>query len=344
MPNRDIIVVGASAGGVSALKEFVQFLPPDLNASIFIVLHISPYSPSQLPEILSRSGPLEATHPKDGEEIKRGHIYIAPPDHHLILESDNRIAVKKGPKENRFRPSVDALFRSAALIYRSRVIGVVLSGLLDDGTSGMWNIKRCGGIAIVQDTEEAMHPSMPQNVMQYVDVDYVSSASEMGTLLIELIAQKASKKPDLSIEDMQLLKMEVFKAATRDNAFEIGILEMGELTTFTCPECHGALVSITEGQMIRFRCHTGHAYTTSTLLASVTSSVEEKLWEAMRALEETNMLLDKIANHYSTIGNATAAKKFKEKADEIKERARVVHDSVFTQELMSEDIRFDKEQ
>jgi len=339
MPKCNIIVVGASAGGVSALTDFVKSLPQDLPVSVFIVLHTPPYSPSHLPQILTRAGALKATHAEDGEQIEQGRIYIAPPDHHLLLEKGNRMIVKKGPKENGFRPCVDALFRSAAYIYGSRVVGVVLSGMLDDGTSGMWAIKRRGGITIVQHPEDAMYPSMPQNVMQYVAVDHVTPVAKMGALIGALVMQKAAKNPDLTKEEMKLLKMEVI-IATRGDAFEIGILEMGQLTTFTCPECHGALVSIFEGQMIRFRCHTGHAYTTSSLLAGVTQSVEEKLWEAMRALEETTMLLNQIGAHYKEIGNVQASKLFIKKGKEIAMRTKIVHDSVFTQELMSEDMRF----
>ncbi|HYO21542.1 MAG TPA: chemotaxis protein CheB [Flavisolibacter sp.] len=339
MAKRDIIVVGTSAGGVEALLSFVKSLPRGLNASVFIVLHLSPFSTSNLPRILSRAGHLPAVHAKDGEKMEQGKIYIAPPDHHVILEKGNKMTVSKGPKENRFRPSVDALFRSAALIYGPRVIGVVLSGLLDDGTSGMWNIKRNGGVAIVQDPEDALFPSMPENVMQYVNVDHILSAGGMGGLLVTLAAEKAPKRPDLTREEMELLKMEVV-IASRDNAFEMGILEMGALTTFACPECKGALVSIDEGKMIRFRCHTGHAFTTSTLLAGITTQVEEKLWEAMQSLEATSMLLRQITQHYQSTGNTRAAKEFKQRADDIAKRARVIHDSVFTQELMSEDLRF----
>ncbi len=341
MAKQDIIVIGASAGGIPALTELVKSLPANLDASVFIVLHISPYSPGILDRILSKSGPIVATYPADGEVIKRGHIYIAPPDHHLLLEKGNKVAVKKGPKENKFRPSVDALFRSAALIYGPRVIGIILSGMLDDGTSGMWNVKRCGGTAIVQDPLEAMYPSMPNNVIEYVESDYIIPIKEIDEVLIKLVGKKATKKPHMTKAEMELLKMEVI-IATHDNAFQLGILDKGVLTTFTCPECHGALVSITEGKMMRFRCHTGHAYTTSTLLAGVTSAVEETLWQAMRALEETNMLLNQISEHYKKVGNVAAAKKFKKKSIEVAKRARVVHDSVFTQQLMSEDIRFDK--
>jgi two-component system, chemotaxis family, protein-glutamate methylesterase/glutaminase len=343
MARRDIIVVGTSAGGVEALLNFVRSLPGELDASVFIVLHLSPFSSSNLPHILSRAGSLPAVQARDGEKIERSKIYIAPPDHHLILEKGGRMAVSKGPKENRFRPSVDALFRSAALVYGPRVIGIVLSGLLDDGTSGMWNIKRNGGIAIVQDPDEALFPSMIQNVMQYVEVDYTLPAAGIGGLMSKVVAEKAPKRPELTQENMELLKMEVV-IATHDNAFEMGILNMGELTTFSCPECKGALVSIGEGEMIRFRCHTGHAYTSSTLLAGVTIQIEEKLWEAMQALEATNMLLRQISEHYNKSGKKEAAKLFKQKADEIAKRARTIHDSVFTQELMSEDMRFEKKE
>jgi two-component system chemotaxis response regulator CheB len=341
MAKRDIIVVGASAGGVETLISFVKTLPKELDVSIFVVIHLSPFSTSNLPQILSRAGALKAVEAKDGDKIQKGMIYIAKPDHHMLLEKGDKIAVSKGPKENRFRPSVDALFRSAALIYGPRVTGIVMSGLLDDGTSGMWNIKRSGGLAVVQDPNEALFPSMPENVMQYVDVDYILPVVEIGELLGRLTTEKATKRPDMTKEEMDLLKMEVV-IASRGNAFEIGILEKGKLTTFACPECKGALVSITEGEMIRFRCHTGHAYTSSTLLAGITVQVEEKLWEAMQALESTAMLLRQISGHYTSLGYADSARQFKKKSNEIANRAKMIHDTVFTQELMSEDMRFER--
>jgi two-component system chemotaxis response regulator CheB len=340
MAKRDIIVMGASAGGVETLLKFIGTLPQNLDASVFIVLHLSPFSVSNLPAIMSRAGVLKATHPKDGEEIKPGHIYIAPPDHHLLLEKGHTVAVKKGPKENRFRPSIDALFRSAALIYGPRVIGVILSGLLDDGTSGMWNVRRCGGFTIVQDPADALYPSMPKNVLQYVDVDQMLPASEIGFVLSQLAGQKAPRRPKLTREYMKLLEMEVI-IASHDNAFELGILDKGQLTTFACPECKGALVSIKEGEIIRFRCHTGHAYTASNLLAGITQQVEEKLWEAMQGLEATNMLLKQISDQYKASGDQKTAGEFKKKAEEMIKRSKMIHDSIFTQDLLSEDKRLE---
>src|SRR5687768_11583472 len=162
-----IIVVGASAGGVTALQQFVSHLPADLDAALFVVLHIPAYAKSQLPDILSNAGPLKAVHPADGETVQKGIIYVAPNDHHLLLEGD-KVLVKKGPKENRFRPSIDALFRSAAVAYGKRTIGIVLSGLLNDGTSGLWAIKQSGGIAIIQSPDDAEYSEMPNNVKEYV--------------------------------------------------------------------------------------------------------------------------------------------------------------------------------
>jgi two-component system, chemotaxis family, protein-glutamate methylesterase/glutaminase len=340
MARHDIVVIGASAGGVTALTEFVKHLPKDFGGSIFIVLHISPYSPSYLPSILTQAGFLEATHPKDGEKIKKSHIYVAPVDHHMLLE-DTSILVKKGPKENRFRPSVDALFRSAAYVFGPRVIGIILTGLLNDGTSGLWSIKRLGGVTIVQDPDDADYPSMPTNALEYVEADHVLPVTQMGQLVSNLTKQrKKSPKPKITKRERELLKMEVV-IARQDNAFEMGILDMGVLTPFTCPECHGVLVKLVEGKTIRFRCHTGHAFTASALLSEVTKKIEDSLWQAMRGLEETSMLLNEIGNHFTKQGQRDVASMFTKKGEVTAQKAKVIHDYVFTQEQLSEDIRYE---
>ncbi len=338
MAKRDIIVVGASAGGITALKSFISSLPEDFTGSVFIVLHIPPYSETRLAWILNKVTKLKVTQPRDGEPISAGRIYVAANDHHLILE-EGKVIVKKGPKENRFRPSIDALFRSAAYVYGPRVIGIVLSGLLNDGTSGLWSVKRLGGVTIIQDPEEAEYPQMPNNVLEYVEVDHTLPVGEMGALLQTLSQEIAPKKIKLSPEEMKLMDMEVI-IATHDNAFEMGIIEMGELTSLTCPDCHGALARLVEGNIIRFRCHTGHAYTASTLLADVTTSVEALLWQAMRGMEETTLLLHDIETHLRGLGHRKQAAVFADKAEEASHRARIIHDSVFKQEQYSEDIRY----
>jgi len=337
MEKRDIIVMGASAGGVNALVDLVASLPADFDASIFLVLHVSPSSPSLLPDILSRSGPLKAKHPNDGEKIKPGNIYVAPPDHHLILDNDS-VLVKKGPKENRFRPSIDALFRSAAYMYGSRVIGIVLSGLMDDGTSGLWSVKRLGGVSIIQDPSDARFPDMPLNALEQVEVDYKLPVSEMASKLKKLISEPVKKSPAISSEEKKRFETEI-TIATQDNAFEMGILNMGDLTPFTCPECHGSLVSIQEGKRRRYRCHTGHAYTSSALLDSVTKTIEENLWNAVRGLEETVMLLENTGKQLEESGQKREAKQFLDKAKETRAKSHEIRKTIFEQERLSEDIK-----
>ncbi|MEI6945969.1 chemotaxis protein CheB [Paraflavisolibacter sp. H34] len=267
MEKRDIVVIGGSAGSVPALIEVVKVLPAGLQAAILIVMHVSPNVPSLLPQILSRAGTLPAAHARDGDLMETGRIYIAPPDRHLLLES-NQVLVKKGPKENRFRPSIDALFRSAAYSYGARVIGVVLSGLLDDGTSGLWAVKRMGGLSVVQEPEEALCASMPSNVLEYVEVDYTLPSAEIGRLLPRLTGEEGRLESQPLQEELKRLETEI-KIAAQQNAFDMGILNLGRPAPLTCPECHGALVELTEGNLTRYRCHTGHSFTQSSLLSGV---------------------------------------------------------------------------
>jgi two-component system chemotaxis response regulator CheB len=332
---RDLIVIGSSAGGLPALMEIISSLPADFPAAILVVQHIPPYTVSNLHHILDRLGPLQAVMAVDGDTIEPGKIYVAIPDHHLMVEQE-KIIVKRGPKENRFRPSIDALFRSAAYTYGSRVIGIVLSGVLDDGTSGLWSVKRLGGITIIQEPADALFPQMPLNAQEYVQIDYTVPASQIAALLGQLTTSIPGKKPKLSLKELKLLETEIVIAG-RDNAFEMGIIELGTLTPFTCPECHGALTELKEGKLIRFRCHTGHAYTISALLSEVSTNVEAILWQAMQGLEETTMLLTRLGQHFATNKQSSIAKVFFKKADSIKAHSQAVHDSVLAHELISGD-------
>jgi two-component system chemotaxis response regulator CheB len=338
MVKRDIVVIGASAGGVIALVDLFRSMPADFDGYLLVVQHLSPYSPSVLPQILSRSGPFKAEHPKDGDTLKKNTIYVAPPDHHLLIES-NKLIVKKGPKENRFRPSIDALFRSAAYNYGPRVIGVVLSGLMDDGTSGLWSIKRHNGLGVIQHPADAEFPSMPQNVMEFVDVDHAVPVSQMGALLHRLTNEPAPEAPVLEKRETELLRMEI-NIASHDNAFDMGLLEKGPFTPLTCPECNGALVLFTEGRIVRYRCHTGHAFTDSSLLAGVTKAVEENLWKTVRALEEAIIILQQSARQFEQAGKEETAALFYQKAKETHEQAHAIRKQIFKQERLSEDLRF----
>ncbi len=200
MPEHDIIVIGASAGGVETLMQLVHVLPANLPASVFIVLHIPAHSPSMLPQILGRAGVLTTSQPVDYQKIEARHIYVAPPDHHLLIEQ-GYMRVVRGPRENRHRPAIDPLFRSAAVAYGSQVIGVVLTGSLDDGTAGLLAIKQRGGIAVVQNPEEAMYPDMPKSALAHVTVDYCSSIADMGPLLGRLARVPAVQEQILPISE-----------------------------------------------------------------------------------------------------------------------------------------------
>jgi two-component system, chemotaxis family, protein-glutamate methylesterase/glutaminase len=293
VPNRDIVVMGGSAGGLSAFSRIVKQLPADLNAAVFIVWHISPYAPSKLPDILSQAGKLEARNPIDGESIQPGKIYVAPPDRHLLLEA-GRIRLTKGPKENRFRPAVDPLFRSAAYAYGSRVIGVVLSGALDDGTAGLWAIKDRGGIAVVQDPAEAEQSSMPRSALANVEVDHCLPISEIAPLLIVLTQESVGEEGGGPVSKQ--LEIET-KIALEADAAELDVRQLGNISEFTCPDCHGSLIKIKNGTLQRFRCHTGHSFASGSLLAELTDSVEQSLWTTIRAVEERLRLLKHLAQH-----------------------------------------------
>ncbi|HZK81896.1 MAG TPA: chemotaxis protein CheB [Humisphaera sp.] len=334
-PSQRGVVIGASAGGVEALKEVVAGLPADFAAPVFVVLHIPPFVASSLPQILSRSGPLPAIHPEDGAKIEAGHIYVAPPDHHLLIDK-GFVVVKKGPRENRFRPSIDALFRSAAYIYGPNAIGVVLSGALDDGTSGLWSIKRLGGIAIVQEPNQARFESMPRSALEHVEVDYNLPSTQIGQLLGTLVKERAMQEAavDSHIKTRMAIERQI---AAEGGAFQKGVMELGALTPFTCPECHGALVRIAEGKMSRFRCHTGHAYTDSALLEGVMESTGAMLWQVIRSLEESAMLLTHMGQHLQQAGDAARAEAFIAKARELEKRSSTFHSDVLTHESLSGD-------
>ncbi|CAA9391616.1 MAG: Protein-glutamate methylesterase [uncultured Pyrinomonadaceae bacterium] len=331
-----IIVIGASAGGFEALKKIVAGLPKDLPASIFIVWHMSAEVRGFLPEVLNRENTIQVAHACDGETIAPNRIRVAPPDRHLLIE-DGQARVTRGPKENRFRPAVDPLFRSAAYAYNNRVIGVILSGGLDDGTAGLWAIKQRGGTAVVQDPRDAEVPSMPENALREVEVDYSVPVSEMADLLARLSKEKAGETSEVIMEDDEKTKIEIGIAA-EDGAFESGIMQFGELSPFTCPDCHGVLSKIKDGKRSRFRCHTGHAFSADALLATVTENIEDSLYNAMRGVEESIMLLNHIGDHFAEVNQTKLAAMYFKKANEAQNRAQIVRQVVLTHEQLSTDI------
>jgi two-component system chemotaxis response regulator CheB len=338
---KDIIVVGASAGGMEALTTLAGALPRGLQASVFVVWHMPAGMKSILPRLLSKASGLPAENPVDGAPILPGRIYVAPSDHHMLLEQ-GFVRLTRGPKENRFRPAVDPLFRSAAYVYGSRVTGVVLSGALDDGTAGLWTIKLRGGTAIVQDPAEALNGSMPLNALQHVDVDYKLQAAAIGQLIGKLARLEAPAPRRLPDKEEKKLEHEI-RIAKERNALEQNILNFGELSPFTCPECRGVLTLLREGNIVRFRCHTGHAFSSDALLHATSEQVEERLWDAVRALDETVMLLNTLGEEFKKSGNESAAEKCFKKAKEAHERADPIREAAFRSEQLTTEQLADEE-
>jgi two-component system chemotaxis response regulator CheB len=319
MPGRDVVVVGASAGGVEAMVQLVAGLPADFPGSLFFVLHLPAEAPSALPAILSRHGPLPATHAVDGEPIRPGRIYVALPNHHLIVDRD-AVRLGLGPRENRHRPSVDVLFRSAARAYGPRAVGVVLSGTLDDGTAGLVAIKRLGGIAIVQDPVDALLPGMPESALAHADVDYTASAAEIPELLERLATEPLPKRgaPNVSEE----LANETEIADLDPEA--LGSERAGEPARFGCPDCGGTLWEVDESGLLRFRCRVGHAYSADSLLSAEAERLEDALWAALRTLRETSELSRRLAKRSEEQGQHSLVTRFAERADEAEQRAEVI--------------------
>jgi two-component system chemotaxis response regulator CheB len=335
MGKKNIIVIGASTGGVDAIKKLTADIPVDFDASIFIVWHMAPSLKGVLPHILNKQGKNFAANAVDQEEIKPGRIYIAPPDHHLLLE-EGKIRVTRGPKENRFRPAVDPLFRSAAYTYGPRVIGIILSGGLDDGTAGLWLIKEKGGIAIVQDPSEAEVSSMPESAMREVNVDYCVSVTAMAPLLIKLIKEECPEKDETTMEGNSDIEKEI-QIQMPHQEDPADILAIGELSPYTCPECHGVLSAIKEGNRVRYRCHTGHAFSADTLLAMLTENIEESLWTAIRSIQESTMMLSQLGDHFAQINKPEVAARYFQKAKEAEERANKVREVVSLHEQLSKE-------
>jgi two-component system, chemotaxis family, protein-glutamate methylesterase/glutaminase len=292
---RDIIVIGASAGGVTALKTLFHDFNPNVPVSIFVALHFPPNAVSMLPDILGLQTPMSVSHALDGEPIRPGHVYVAPPDHHLVVEFGH-MHLTRGPKENRSRPAVNPLFRSAALAYGERVIGIVMSGILDDGTAGLWEIKRRGGIAVVQSPDDAEWKQMPNSAIANVRVDYQESAAKIGELLSSLISG-VSKRSKIDVESV-----------------------MSERTHLTCPDCRGPIERSRLGNLTEYHCRIGHVYSEQSMLAAHEEAEERALWSAVEMLEEGADLDEELKDKASGNGNRAPERK--------RELAKTIRDAI----------------
>jgi two-component system, chemotaxis family, protein-glutamate methylesterase/glutaminase len=308
---------------VEALRHVVSRLPEDLPAAVFVVLHVPAIATSVLPAILGRAGDLPTAHAEDGAEIERGRIYIAPPDHHLLVQP-GFMRVNRGPKENGYRPAIDPMFRTAAATYGSRVTGVILSGVLDDGTAGLAAVKTHGGRALVQDPDDALYPMMPMSAIQAAEPDLVLPAPDIADAITQLAHEPVpatmapTDDPLLDDEDF----IEVDRAAS-DRP------QPGSPSGFVCPDCGGALWESEDDKgLLRFRCRTGHGYSIETLAAEQTETVEYALWSALRALEERAAMARRMAARLRGRGSKTSAARFERQADAAVQQAVVIREGL----------------
>jgi two-component system, chemotaxis family, protein-glutamate methylesterase/glutaminase len=283
-----VVCIGASAGGLPALLQVVRTLPPSFAAPVLVVVHSAEFS--VLPSIVSAKGGIAAEFAQHGQRLPRGGMLVAPADHHLLVE-DHRVVLSRGPKQNNFRPAIDPLFQSAARVYGVSAIGVILSGMLDDGSAGLDAIKRAGGVAIVQNPEDAVCSEMPRNALAAARPDYVLNASEIGAQINELIAMAPRRSRNMR----PMPRGRERTKAPRKPVADLAAQPRGKITTLTCPECGGTLWEKRDGLVLRFLCHTGHGFSAQSLDQAQHESVEAALWVALRALKERALLLERLA-------------------------------------------------
>lgn len=314
MPTPYAIVIGASSGGVSALLELAAGLPRDLQAVVGVVLHVG-IQPSILPDLLSARGPLQAVHPEHGQALRPGTVYVAPPDRHMLFTAD-AVRLSRGPRENHARPAIDPLFRSTALHWRERAVGVVLTGDLDDGSAGLRAIKECGGTAVVQDPADATEPSMPASALTSVAVDHCLPLAGIAAALVPIVGHEPAAHA-----------ARASNAVAREQAIFEGRQVMQNLDTLgrqsplTCPECGGSLWELKDSRPLRYRCHTGHAYSARSLEFAQAETAEHALWSSVRALKEREMLLRRLANVAQATGDSAQAEAGRLQADRVRAQA-----------------------
>jgi two-component system chemotaxis response regulator CheB len=303
------------------LTQLARSLPAGLPASVFVVCHFPSGGRSVLPTILSRSGPLLAVHPGDGDPIYPGHIYVAPPDQHLLLQ-DGVMRLSRGPRESGYRPAIDPLFRSAARVFGPRVIGVVLTGALYDGVAGLLAIRSTGGIAVVQDPRDALVAALPQNATEIAGADHLVPSALLAPLLVDLVQQATPTEGGRTMSD-PVEKLP--ETQVHDSEAQMRGERRGALSVFTCPECGGSLWQVDEQELIRFRCHVGHVYHGEALLAEQAEILEAALWTAVRTFKDRSVLARQLANQERERGNHEAAGRFDEQADQAHRYGHSIH-------------------
>lgn len=314
--NHDVVVIGASAGGLEATKALITALPAKLPAAVFIVIHIG--RTSYMAEILDKVSHLPVSRAVNGERVEAGRVYVAAPDHHLLLHNSH-VLLRRGPRENLARPAIDPLFRSAAASFGGRVIGVVLSGALNDGTAGLRAIKRCGGIAIVQDPDDALVPEMALSALKHVDVDCSVPIARMADVLLRFVAEPAGATPEIPID----VRLEAAIAAQEFGEM-VNEDRLGDPAPFSCPECNGTLWEIDDPGVLRYRCRVGHAFTAEATLAAKSDEVDGLLWKLARSHEERSALARRTAERERTHAHHNLADHLEARAEEYQKDAELV--------------------
>jgi two-component system chemotaxis response regulator CheB len=325
LAHRDLIVIGTSAGGIGALRRVIGGLPPDLPASVVVVLHLAPLSASRLPEILAREGPLPVAHAVGGLLLAPGRVLVAPPDHHVVIQEGGRVSVTRGPRVNGVRPAIDVLFRSAARTHGARTVGVILTGTLDDGASGLASIRRRGGVAVVQDPKDAEFPDMPRAALALAGADHVLPAREIPALLGRLVRADLEEVPMKRGAREGNGRGEDRKAAGERPPIAAGDGPTnGRPSGFSCPECGGVLWEIMNASPEWVECRVGHSYSLESLLAAEGTAVEEALWAALRALEEQASLARRLEARARERGQRQSESRFGEQRAEAEARSAVL--------------------
>jgi two-component system chemotaxis response regulator CheB len=322
MTNRDILAIGTSAGGVQALMALAKNLPADLPAAVLVTIHLPSRADPILPAILQRSGPLPADFVKDGERLRKGHIHIAPPDRHLLIESD-RILLGRGPRENSSKPAIDPMLRSVAVCCGARAVGVVLTGTLSDGASGLWALHQCGGIAVVQDPNDAAFPEMPSNALKRVRPDHVVTLAAMPRLLTSLVSQPAGAI--VSCPESIRFELEIAKGRPASIA---AMDRLGRRSVLACPDCHGVMWEIEEGELVRYRCHVGHTYTAEMMSLALDENLRQGLGSAVRALEERRELARSLEEQAERNNHAMLAASWSHRGQEFESELKLIRDAI----------------
>ena len=330
MPRRDIVAIGASAGGIEALQHVLSKLPASFDAAVLVTLHLAEDYASALDRILTRSGPLPARFAEKGEKIETGQVYLARAQCHLLLTADRRVEFGLGPRENNARPAIDPMFRSIAMCCGSRAIGVVLSGMLGDGAAGLLALKQCGGVTVVQEPSDAAFADMPMNALRRAEPDHVVTAAALPALLKKLVQQPAGNPVPAS--DRLRFEVEIARSG-RSSMSEMD--RIGRRSVLACPDCHGVMWEIDEGELVRYRCHVGHAYTAESMRYAIDENLTRALGSALRALDERIAVAEKLRDKAIESQHTNSVVWWQRRIDETRREADIIRESIMRMEQVA---------